>query len=198
MTTAAILAGGRARRLGGQDKGLLRISGRPIIEWQLEAVLGVARRVIIVANDSERYGSFGVRVVPDLVAGAGSLGGVLTALSAADEDGVLVLACDMPFVTSPFLDHLLRAGQDADVALPRTSDGRHPLCACYAQTCAAPIRRRLDAGLFRVLDLVDDLRVREIAGAELSAFDPDGLLLSNINTPDDYVRALSRGREPRS
>lgn len=192
MITAAILAGGQARRLGGQDKGLLPVGGRPIIAWQLDALRGVADRVYIVANHAESYAALGVPVVADLIAGAGSLGGILTALSLADNERILVLACDMPFVTTAFLSHLRHAGQDADVALPRTADGRHPLCACYAQSCAGPIRRRLEAGKLRVQDLLDTLVVRDVSGRELSAFDPDGLLLLNVNTPADYARASAR------
>mgnify|MGYP001226949835 CR=1 FL=1 len=194
MTTAAILAGGRARRLGGQDKGFLLVRDRPIIERQIEVLQAVADRVWIVANDEAKYAALGVPVVADLVEGAGSLGGILTALSIAGPEGALVVACDMPFLTAPFLAHLLRAGTTADVALPRTADGLHPRCACYAQTCADPIRRRLDAGRFRVLDMVATMHVREIGGTELSAFDPDGLLLLNVNTPDDLARARRQDR----
>jgi molybdopterin-guanine dinucleotide biosynthesis protein A len=197
MTTAAILAGGRARRFGGRDKGLLTIDGQTIIERQLDALRGAAERVFIVANHVEQYEEFGVQAVPDVVSGAGSLGGILTALTMAGEERVLVLACDMPFVTTPFLRHVLQVGQDADVALPRSADGPHPLCACYAQTCAGPIRRRIEAGALRVQDLVATLGVREISGPELSAFDPDGQLLLNVNTPDDYARALARPQRGR-
>ncbi len=197
MTTAAILAGGRARRFGGRDKGLLTIGGRAIIERQMDVLAGVAERVFVVADDAGPYAPLGLQVVPDVVAGAGSLGGILTALTAAGEEGVLVLACDMPFVTTPFLRHVLEAGPEADVALPRSTDGPHPLCACYAQTCAGPVRERIEAGALRVQDLLATLRVREICGPELSAFDPDGLLLLNVNTPDDYARALARPQRGR-
>lgn len=197
MTTAAILAGGHARRFGGFHKGLLTIDGRPIIEWQLDALRGVAERVFVVANHAETYEPLGIPVVPDIVAGAGSLGGILTALATAGEERVLVLACDMPFVTTPFLRHVLQAGQEADVALPRSADGPHPLCACYAQTCTGPIRGRIEAGALCVQDALATLCIREICGSELSAFDPDGLLLLNVNTPDDYARALTRPRRGR-
>jgi molybdenum cofactor guanylyltransferase len=188
MRTAAILAGGRARRLGGLDKSRLTIGGLTILQRQLDLLQGVADRVVVIANDPERFAGLGVPVVPDLVPGAGSLGGIYTAIAAADGP-VLVLACDMPFLTRPFLARVLDRGQDVDVALPRGPDGYHPLCACYAPACADPIRRRLDAGALKVLDLLTDVRVRELPPAELEAFDPDGLLLLNVNTPDDLARA---------
>lgn len=190
MTTAAILAGGRARRLGGFEKGLLPLGGRSFVARQIEVLGGLADRIAIVAGDSDRYGGFGVPVLADVAPGAGSLGGILTALSVAD-DWVLVLACDMPFVTTPFLGRLVDAAREADVALPRSADGPHPLCACYARTATDPIRRRVEAGLLRVQDALADLRVAEIGGRTLAAFDPDGVLLLNVNTPDDYARALA-------
>jgi molybdopterin-guanine dinucleotide biosynthesis protein A len=158
MQTAAILAGGRASRLGGLDKSRLVISGRTILERQLDALRPVAERVVIVTSDVVRYRDTGLPVVADFVPGGGSLGGIYTALRESDGP-VLVLACDMPFVTAPFLARLLDEGRGADVALPRDAGGYHPLCACYAQTCTDPIRRRLEAGTLKVVDLLGGGRV---------------------------------------
>jgi molybdopterin-guanine dinucleotide biosynthesis protein A len=153
----------------------------------------VVDRVIIVAHDPARYPGLGVPVVGDLVPDAGALGGIYTALAVAEEP-VLVIACDMPFLTAPFLARVMEAAQDADVAVPRDAGGYHPLCACYTQACAEPIRRRLDAGALKVLDLFGDVHVRTIDPVEIAVFDPDGLLLLNINTPGDLARA-QRGRD---
>ena len=199
MQTAAILAGGRARRLGGLDKSRLVIGGRTILQRQIELLQGLVDRVIVVADESGRFAGAGVPVVPDARPGCGSLGGIYTALAGADSP-VLVLACDMPFVTAPFLSRVLEAGRDADIAIPRARDGYHPLCACYGPACAAPILRRMDAGAFKVMDLLSDVRVREIGPDEVAAFDMDGLLLLNVNTPDDLARAdracAARDRTP--
>jgi molybdopterin-guanine dinucleotide biosynthesis protein A len=195
MQTAAILAGGRARRLGGLDKSRLVIGGRTILQRQIDLLHGLVDRVIVVADEPGRFADAGVPVVPDARPGCGSLGGIYTAL-------VLVLACDMPFVTTPFLARVLEAGRDADIAIPRARDGYHPLCACYGPACAAPILRRMDAGAFKVMDLLSDVRVREIGPEEVAAFDPDDLLLLNVNTPDDLARAeracAARDRPPAS
>jgi molybdopterin-guanine dinucleotide biosynthesis protein A len=193
MPTAAILAGGRASRLGGLDKSQLVIDGRTILDRQLHVLRRCADRVIIIANDLARFADIGVPVFEDLVPDAGALGGIYTALAIAKEP-VLIVACDMPYLTAPFLTRVLEAAQDADVAVPLAADGYHPLCACYTQACATPIRQRLDAGALKVLDLFGDVHVRTIDPVEIAAFDPDGLLLLNINTPDDLARA-QRGRD---
>jgi Molybdopterin-guanine dinucleotide biosynthesis protein A len=78
--SAAILAGGRARRFGGADKASLVVGGARIIERQLAALAAVTDDVRIVSNDPARYAALGVRVIPDQIAGAGPLGGLHAAL----------------------------------------------------------------------------------------------------------------------
>jgi molybdopterin-guanine dinucleotide biosynthesis protein A len=196
MQTAAILAGGRARRLGGRDKSRIVIGGRTILARQLDVLERLVPRVVIVANAPEAFADAGVPVLRDLVPGSGSLGGIYTALAEAGGP-VLVLACDMPFVTVPFLARLIEAGQEADVAIPRGRDGYQPLCANYGPACAGPLRRRIEQGALKVVDLLADVRVRELGPDEIAPFDPDGLLLLNVNTADDLVRAeKAAGKRP--
>ena len=188
MQTAAILAGGRARRLGGRDKSQLVIGGRTILARQLDVLQRLVPRVVVVANDAEAFAGAGLPVLPDAVPGGGSLGGIYTALAHAGGP-VLVLACDMPFVTAPFLARVIEAGREADIAIPRGKDGYQPLCANYAPSCVGPLRRRIEQGALKVVDLLADVRVREIGPDEIAPFDPDGLLLLNVNTAADVDRA---------
>jgi molybdenum cofactor guanylyltransferase len=188
MQTAAILAGGLARRLGGLDKSRLVVGGRTILDRQLDLLRSLVPRVIIVANERERFADAGVPVLNDAVPGCGSLGGIYTAVIAA-AGPVLVLACDMPFVTAPFLARVMDAGLEADVAIPRAHDGYHPLCACYGPACAGPLRTRIEQRALKVVGILSDVRVRELGPDEIAPFDPDGLLLLNVNTADDLARA---------
>ena len=189
MWTAAILAGGQARRLGGTDKSALMVDGESILARQLGILRSLTPRILIVASDEDRYREAGVRVVRDRIRGAGSLGGIYTALEEAETDHVLILACDMPFLTATFLTRLMALGVDADVSLPRDVRGRHPLCATWARRVAPRLRARIDGRQLRVLDALEGLDVRELGPDELAALDPDGRLLLNVNTPDDYTRA---------
>ncbi len=188
MQTAAILAGGRAQRLGGRDKSRIIVGGRSILARQLDVLNRLVPRVVIVSNDVEAFADAGVPVLPDAVPGCGSLGGIHTAL--ADAGGsVLVVACDMPFVTAPFLARVIEAGCEADIVIPRGPDGYQPLCANYGPACRAPVQRRIERGALKVVDLLADVRVHEIGPEEIARFDPDGLLLLNLNTADDLARA---------
>ncbi len=194
MQTAAILAGGRARRLGGRDKSRIVVGGRTILERQLDVLQRLVPRIVIVANAPEQFADAGVPVLADAVPGSGSMGGIYTAL--ADAPGpVLVLACDMPFVTAPFLARVIEAGQEADIAIPRGNDGYQPLCANYAPSCVGPLRWRIEQGALKVVDLLTDVRVRELGPDEIAPFDPDGVLLLNVNTAGDVVRAERAARE---
>ena len=194
MCTAAVLAGGRGRRLGGRHKALLALGDGPIIERQLNILRPVVDSVAIVANDRDRYLHLGVPVWPDVQPGAGPLGGILTALAHAADAATLVVAGDMPFLTSAFLRYLVHASgkSDAvDVTIPRPDDGYQPLCAVYQPRCLSVIRRHVEAGSLKVTDILAELRVRELHGDELSAFDPNETLFFNLNTPEDYTRGLA-------
>ena len=188
---AAIIAGGRGRRLGGLDKNQLVIGGRRIIERQL-AVLGqVAPHVLVVTDDHHRFRTSGLRVCDDLLPGAGPLGGLHTALTRSPGRRILVVAGDLPFLSGAFLRHLTVRAPHADAVVPRNAAGLQPLCAVYDRGCAEAIRARIERGQHRLVDLAGSLRVTEVGPDEVAAFDPDGMLLFNVNTPADHARAIS-------
>ena len=192
MWTAAILAGGQARRLGGRDKSALRVGAASILEHQLSVIRDLTPHILIVGRDQPPPDYAGVRAVPDRVPGSGALGGLYTALLEAGTDQVVVLACDMPFLTKAFVALLASIGEadvDADVVLPRDEHGRHPLCASYRARVASRLKGQIDAGELRVLDAVEGLHVREVGPDQLAAYNQEGRLLLNVNTPDDYARA---------
>ena len=188
----AILAGGRASRLGGRPKALLPVGDARIIDRQI-AVLRTAvghGEVLIVANEPELYRAMGLRIVPDREPGVGALGGLATALAASDATYTLVLACDLPFVTAEFASLLARACRGHDVALPRGDDGYHPLCACWSREALPELDRRIAAGQRRIIDALSALRVREVGPDEWMRFEQSaGTLLFNVNTPHEYERA---------
>ena len=149
---------------------------------------GLTPYILIVASERSRRPSAGVPVVVDRIAGAGSLGGLYTALMEAPTEQVLVIACDMPYLTGPFLARLAARGANAEAAVPRDARGRHPLCASYSRRVAGHLKARIDRGDLRVLEALADLDVSELGPDELAPFDQDGLLLLNVNTPDDYAK----------
>ena len=188
--TAAILAGGVARRMNGVDKASLSIGGTRIIERQIAALRQVTDSIIVVGGDVSRFEELGVCAVPDVVTGGGALGGIYSALVASSRPRTLVVACDMPFLSVPLLRRLVQASPgSADVVMPRTHEGLQPLCAVYAAGCAGALRGRIERGLLKAASVGEDVRVEEIGPDELATYDPYGLMFVNVNTPHDYERA---------
>jgi molybdopterin-guanine dinucleotide biosynthesis protein A len=191
--TGVILAGGRARRFGGRNKATLELGGQWIVQRQLDALRPITAAQLIVANDAAPFARLGVPVTPDIHAGKGPLGGLHAALSVAATARALVLACDLPFVHTAFLRFLVERAREADIVVPRTAEGTHPLCAVYATRLAPVIAARIAAGRLAVHELFDLVPTVTIEPRAVAAFDPGGYLLSNVNTAAEYeaARALS-------
>lgn len=178
---AAILAGGRARRLDGVNKGTLVVGHATIIDRQLETLADVANDIFVVGRRDDAWTSRGLRVVADEIPDAGPLGGIYTAIVRSPSERTLVVACDMPFLSSALLRQLA-AVEDADLVIPRHANCYEPLCAIYSRACADDIKNRLARGLNEASRLPAGLRVTE--------FDVDNeTFFVNVNTPHDYERA---------
>lgn len=187
--SAAVLAGGRGRRLDGRIKALVDVGGRSPLTRQVAALapLGVTPRLI--APDPTPFAGLPYEVVTDVIA-AGALGALYTAVVTSPTDYVLVMAGDLPFVTTSFIAALLARRHGADAVVPRPGGRWQPLCAVYHRDVAARLRVRIEAGRWRVTEALDDLRVAAFTATDLAAFDPDGRLLLNVNTPDDLRLAI--------
>lgn len=194
--SAAILVGGRARRLDGRAKPRLAIGGRTVLDRQVAALGALGAVPTLVAVDPAAYADCGLRAIADRV-DAGALGGLYTALAEARTAWVVVLAGDMPFITPTVLRHLLDARDDHDAVVPRTGTLWHPLCAVYATSTAPALQASIASGVRRIGDVIAGLRVRAVDPSALAAIDPAGLALTNVNTPDDLRQARADARHGR-
>lgn len=191
MPSAAILAGGQATRFDGRDKSSLVVGGRSILARQVDELSQIADDILIVGSWRPVHEPGDVvvspiRHVPDRLPGLGPLAGLDAALAAARHEVLVVVACDMPFVTARFLGYLLSLIPDADAVVPRTEDGYHPLCAAYSRACRPAIARRLSEGRLALTGLLDDVRLRVVEGGEIDAFGDRDRLFANVNTPSTY------------
>ena len=183
--SAAILAGGRATRFGGRDKSALVVDGQTILDRQLAALGPLTDEVLIVGGDAAPGGA--ARPIPDLVPGCGPLGGLHAALTAARGDAVFLVACDMPYLSSAFIAHLFSLAAGADVVVPQSERGYHPLCAVYTRACLEPAAARLAERRLRMREFVDGLRTRVVPLEDIRPFGDPDRLLTNVNTPADYA-----------
>ncbi len=184
MWSAAILAGGQARRFGGRDKSALVVDGRTLLDRQLDELRPLTTDILIVGGRSVTTAA--ARLIADRIPGCGPLGGLHAALSESQGEATIVVACDMPYLSAAFLGHLLSLTREADAVVPRTERGYHPLCAAYTRACLAPAAAHLAAGRLKMIDLFEDVRVRAVTTAEIGAFGDHRRLLANVNTPDEY------------
>jgi molybdopterin-guanine dinucleotide biosynthesis protein A len=173
----------------GCDKAAMDLNGRTFLEIAIETLRPLVGTVYLVGG-IHRYP--GLSTLRDLVAGAGPLGGLLTALCASSATRLLVLAVDMPLVRTSTLRALLEAAPFEDITVACTPDGRdHPLCGAYSTRCMQPIREMLQRGRYRVDDLMHcpELAVRRIPCAELGCPPEE---FSNINTPGELEMVRQR------
>lgn len=190
--TVAIQAGGQSSRMG-TDKAFVRVRARPLIEDLVAGLAGLGAEMFIVTNQPAAYAYLGLPLHPDVLPGVGALGGLYTALHHAAQPHVLCVACDMPFVVRPFLDHLISLRETAEAVVPRLAvDGQpeaEPFRAVYARTCLAPVHAALTAGRRRMISFFPEVRVRFVDEPEIDQFDPQHLSFFNVNTPEDLARA---------
>jgi molybdopterin-guanine dinucleotide biosynthesis protein A len=193
MRTAAILMGGEARRFGGADKSRLLVGGRSIFDRQLDELSTIADDILLIGSrpldPANRAAAdrcrAAVRVVPDRVAGCGPMAGLDAALAASRSEALVVVACDMPFVTAGLLDYLRAFTAYADAVVPRTKRGHHPVCAAYTRACQPILEMSLAAGRLSMTDWLTRVRLRSVEAVEVDAFGPHTTLLANINTSAD-------------
>jgi molybdopterin-guanine dinucleotide biosynthesis protein A len=187
-----ILAGGRARRLGGRIKALLEIDGERIIDRQLRVLRAVTPTQLVVVKNFEAWDLPGVRVEQDQVTGVGPIGGLQRALQVVKTGRALVLACDLPFVTVEFLRFLLRWDPDADAVVPRGRDGLQPLCAVYSTRLLPRVDASIASGTRALHELLDGMAITDVPSEVVAPFDPDGVLFLNVNTPAEHSKAIGR------
>jgi molybdopterin-guanine dinucleotide biosynthesis protein A len=195
--SAAILAGGRARRLGGARKALLEVGGRAIIDRQLDVLRPRASRIAAVLridDDDAPFVARGVEVLRDRVDGKGPLAGLAAALAWAAGEPLLALACDMPLIDPHIVDLVTERvrTRGADLAVPIAHGRPQPLLACYGARCGSLVAAALAAGDLRLVSLPETARasgltVEEINESEIRTIDSELRSFVNINEPSDRI-----------
>jgi molybdenum cofactor guanylyltransferase len=184
--TGVILAGGLGRRMGGIDKGLQELRGRPMAAWVAERLGPQVDELLINANQNgERYAAFGHRVVPDRIPDfAGPLAGLHAALSAATHPLVATAPCDSPFLPADLISRLFSAltAADADLAVARTFDQPHPVFCLCRRSVLPHLTEFLAAGGRKIDRWYATLKVVEVA------FDDEAEAFENINTREELGR----------
>lgn len=184
MTAAVIVAGGQARRLGGEVKPHLVVEGRRVLDRQLAVLRELVDDIAISANDPEPFSDTGLPVLPDDEPGRGPLAGVIAALAWSPSERVLIVAGDMPDLDAALLRELLAT--PGAIVVPVVGGRPEPLHAVYERSVLPVARARLAAGqgaLHGLLDAVTTVRVD--CSGRIRSF-------TNLNSPEDLVRRGAR------
>lgn len=186
----------------GEDKALKTFLGRPLIQRVIERLSPIADEIIVTTNRPEAYSFLDVRLISDLKPGRGALGGLHTAIASAMHPTVAVVACDMPFASTSFIETASRllAEEEADVVIAsvasrakragKSDEGYEPLHAIYRRdTCLPAIEAAIAADQWKVIAWFPQVKVRVLTPEELKQLDPAGLAFWNVNTPEEFAKA---------
>ncbi|MEO0913483.1 MAG: molybdenum cofactor guanylyltransferase MobA [Pseudomonadota bacterium] len=195
---AIILAGGQATRMGGGDKCLLKLQGRPLLDHILERLRSQAAHIALNANgDPARFKAWGLPVLPDSVADhPGPLAGVLAGLDYAATQGadtILTVAGDTPFFPHDLAARLEAARREAKTPLAMaTTPGegrhlnRHPTFGLWPVSLREDLRAALHSGTRKIIAWTDP------HGCAKAHFEDSPDPFFNINTPEDLAEAQTR------
>ena len=189
-----MLAGGRATRLGGARKALLRVGDRPIIERMLDALAPLADECLALVDDPQlALLEPRLRLLADPQPHAGPLPAVAHGLRMASGDRCLLVASDMPFVSRAAFEYLLgvHSAEGATVVVPYVDGHLEPMHSVVSRSRLPGGRSSpaQPAGQRRIFKVLQSLDPRLVEAAELRAVDPDLRTLFNVNTPEDLVLA---------
>lgn len=174
-----VLAGGKSRRMG-ENKALLELDGKTIIERVISAIPKDGNTVKIVTNSFEDYVSLGFEMLEDRFRDVGPLAGIHAGLFDASEHFSFFLACDLPFLSEAVIREIISKHHGQDIFGVKSDFGWEPLCAIYSKACIPYIEKQILKGEFSLKSLPEFLESSAIdLGLKNSLF--------NLNSPKDWV-----------
>ena len=191
--TGVILAGGLARRMSSQDKGLINYKGRPMVSYAIAALTPVANQTIINANrNREQYQAFELPVITDQTDSFdGPLAGVLSAMIYTDADVLLVMPCDSPLIKAEHLQKLLttRAENNADVAVAFDGERLHPVFLAIKTSLKTSLKDYLASGQRKIDHWLEQQKMVK------ADFSNEPEIFININTMTELSELEAKGDE---
>jgi molybdopterin-guanine dinucleotide biosynthesis protein A len=187
-----VLTGGRSSRMN-QDKAVLPFGNRPLAVWIAERVKPVCGNVSLVGGGA-KYSVLGFPVVEDILQDQGPLGGIHAALADSPAAFNLIVGCDMPYLSTEFLESLVEIARTAgaDAVVPESEAfGLEPLCAVYTRDCLPPLEDALRNGQRKISRFLERLHLRLVSREEWQPYNRNGNLFRNLNTLEDYQEAIA-------
>ena len=177
--TGIVFCGGTGRRLGGVEKPLIEVAGRPLLAWVLERLRKQVATVVLSGADDPAYAQFGCEIVPDRAPGQGPLSGFATTVEVAATDWIFTCPGDSPYLAENLIELLVEDAKRVGVAVPHDGNRRQNLFLLMRRDRAESLVRFFEQGgraAHRWLD-ENGIGVTDLSAIAESFF--------NVNTPDD-------------
>lgn len=172
--TGIILAGGKSLRFG-RNKAIETIAGMTLVERVIKQLTPVTNRIVLVADEANNHflKTNSAAVVSDIYPAKGPLGGIYTGLSSSDTAANIVVACDMPFLKTVLLQHMVSLLADYDAVIPQwTNNQIEPLHGIYSKNCLPVMKKRLENNRLSITECLKEMHVLYFSEKEFKHFDP--------------------------
>lgn len=180
--TAIILAGGKSSRMG-EDKGLLDLDGKPMIQHVIDAVRPLVQDILIVSNQ-EDYEQFGYTVFEDEYREKGPMGGIYTGLKNSPTKDNFILSCDIPLIQTAFLNWLITQHQESHITIPKIGKQEHHMIGIYPRSIIGKYKQSINQNELKLKIINEEI------GCRLVEVDPNEFseeIFRNINKKEDYL-----------
>jgi molybdenum cofactor guanylyltransferase len=194
MTAGIVLAGGKSTRMG-TAKALLPFGSETMLQRVVRLLGAIVSPIVVVAAREQQLPELPghILITRDEREARGPLEGLRAGLKALPEsvDCAYVTSCDVPLLVPAFVERMIEMLGDHDIAVMEIDGFTHPLSAVYRRNTLPHVESLLANDRLRPAFLFEAVRTRRVQTNEMTSVDPDLRTLRNLNTPDDYVRALS-------
>ncbi|MBL8149626.1 MAG: molybdenum cofactor guanylyltransferase [Blastocatellia bacterium] len=174
----------------GQNKALMRLGSKSLIEHVADALSPVVSQLGVVVAQREEYKWLPLELYIDLWPGKGPMSGIATALSAAQNQYCLIVACDMPFIQTVFFERLIALSSGYQLTIAEDQGGfLQPLAAIYHKSCLTVVKQMISEEVLRPQALLDRVSSRVVRYSQFSDLEGAYKLFSNLNTPKEFAQA---------
>lgn len=191
-----ILSGGKSSRMG-EDKALMKVGTKTIIEIMIDKLKPFCNEIIISADEIDKYSQFGFKVVPDKFKNSGPLAGIYSSLLESNTERNFIISCDLPLVSQKIVERLINYNSSKEIILPVTDGKYHQLCGVYSKSVlentesilSAEVEKRRrgegEKGRKRNTAVKRLLEISKVEFVDVTSISGDNEFL-NMNTVEDY------------
>ena len=176
--TAVILAGGKSTRMK-QDKALVKINNKTLLNHQIDSLSPIFNKIIISANTNYNCD---YRIIKDIDKDKGPIGGIYSILQNINTEKAFIIAVDMPYITEGIITKLIDNSNGFDITIPIISNKTEPTCAIYSKECISVIKKQLMFNNYKLTDFIAKCKTNYVSFTE-----NDLDYFKNLNYPEDLT-----------